>query len=230
MNPAALKANVSDLPRGGLIIANSDEFTKRNLGEGRLRGQPARRRRTVRLRRAGRPDDDIDAGRRRGDRCLEEGRPARQEHVRPRAVVVDVRPGARAQRGVHPREVRPQARRRRGQRAGAESRLELRGNHRGVRHHLCGIAGQAAPASTGRSPATPHWRTASSRRSPVRHPGRARQLPDHGLRHPARTVQAQELQRPHLPGRGRDRRHRRGTVRPTAVRWASPARRGRVCR
>ena len=31
MNPAALKANVSDLPRGGLIIANSDEFTKRNL-------------------------------------------------------------------------------------------------------------------------------------------------------------------------------------------------------
>jgi len=31
MNPAALKANVSDLPRGGMIIANSDEFTKRNL-------------------------------------------------------------------------------------------------------------------------------------------------------------------------------------------------------
>ncbi|MEH3143565.1 MAG: 2-oxoacid:acceptor oxidoreductase subunit alpha [Mycobacterium kyogaense] len=33
MNPAALKANVSDLPRGGLIIANSDEFTKRNLAK-----------------------------------------------------------------------------------------------------------------------------------------------------------------------------------------------------
>ncbi|WP_448420044.1 2-oxoacid:acceptor oxidoreductase subunit alpha [Mycolicibacterium sp. XJ1819] len=33
MNPAALKANVSDLPRGGLIIANSDEFTKRNLSK-----------------------------------------------------------------------------------------------------------------------------------------------------------------------------------------------------
>ena len=31
-----------------------------------------------------------------------------------------------------------------------------------------------------------------------------------GVGHPARAVQAQELQRPHLPGRGRDRRHRRG--------------------
>lgn len=33
MNPAALKANIGDLPRGGLIIANSDEFTKRNLSK-----------------------------------------------------------------------------------------------------------------------------------------------------------------------------------------------------
>jgi 2-oxoglutarate ferredoxin oxidoreductase subunit alpha len=31
MNPAALKANVGDLPRGGMVIANADEFTKRNL-------------------------------------------------------------------------------------------------------------------------------------------------------------------------------------------------------
>jgi len=31
MNPAALKANLSDLPRGGMVIANTDEFTKRNL-------------------------------------------------------------------------------------------------------------------------------------------------------------------------------------------------------
>ena len=33
MNPAALKANLSDLPRGGTVIANSDEFTKRNLSK-----------------------------------------------------------------------------------------------------------------------------------------------------------------------------------------------------
>jgi 2-oxoglutarate ferredoxin oxidoreductase subunit alpha len=31
MNPAALKANIADLPLGAILIANSDEFTKRNL-------------------------------------------------------------------------------------------------------------------------------------------------------------------------------------------------------
>jgi 2-oxoglutarate/2-oxoacid ferredoxin oxidoreductase subunit alpha len=31
MNPAALKANLKDLPRGGELIVNTDEFTKRNL-------------------------------------------------------------------------------------------------------------------------------------------------------------------------------------------------------
>lgn len=30
MNPAALKANLSELPRGGTVIVNTDEFTKRN--------------------------------------------------------------------------------------------------------------------------------------------------------------------------------------------------------
>src|SRR2546430_2946904 len=33
MNPAALKANIKDLPRGADIIANTDEFTKRNLAK-----------------------------------------------------------------------------------------------------------------------------------------------------------------------------------------------------
>jgi 2-oxoglutarate/2-oxoacid ferredoxin oxidoreductase subunit alpha len=33
MNPAALKANLSDVPRGASIIANTDEFTKRNLAK-----------------------------------------------------------------------------------------------------------------------------------------------------------------------------------------------------
>ena len=31
MNPAALKANIGDLPAGGMLIVNTDEFTKRNL-------------------------------------------------------------------------------------------------------------------------------------------------------------------------------------------------------
>jgi 2-oxoglutarate ferredoxin oxidoreductase subunit alpha len=33
MNPAALKANIGDLPAGGILIVNTDEFTKRNLAK-----------------------------------------------------------------------------------------------------------------------------------------------------------------------------------------------------
>ncbi|PKK12146.1 2-oxoacid:acceptor oxidoreductase subunit alpha [Thermomonospora sp. CIF 1] len=33
MNPAALKANIGDLPPGGTLIVNTDEFTKRNLAK-----------------------------------------------------------------------------------------------------------------------------------------------------------------------------------------------------
>ena len=33
MNPAALKANLKDLPRGADLIVNTDEFTKRNLAK-----------------------------------------------------------------------------------------------------------------------------------------------------------------------------------------------------
>src|SRR5690606_39913010 len=33
MNPAALKANIGDVPAGGMVIVNTDEFTKRNLAK-----------------------------------------------------------------------------------------------------------------------------------------------------------------------------------------------------
>jgi 2-oxoglutarate ferredoxin oxidoreductase subunit alpha len=46
MNPAALKANLKDLPRGAELIVNTDEFTKRNLAkvgyEPRNTGSPDR--------------------------------------------------------------------------------------------------------------------------------------------------------------------------------------------
>ena len=47
-------------------------------------------------------------------------------------------------------------------------------------------------------------------------------LPDHpGLGHPARAVEAQELRRAHVPGRGRDRRRSaRRWARPSAAHWA----------
>ncbi|HEY0638842.1 MAG TPA: 2-oxoacid:acceptor oxidoreductase subunit alpha [Pseudonocardiaceae bacterium] len=40
MNPAALKANVADLPRGGTLIVNTDEFTRRNLTKVGYDGDP----------------------------------------------------------------------------------------------------------------------------------------------------------------------------------------------
>jgi 2-oxoglutarate/2-oxoacid ferredoxin oxidoreductase subunit alpha len=40
MNPAALKANLDDVPRGADIIANTDEFTKRNLTKVGYDGSP----------------------------------------------------------------------------------------------------------------------------------------------------------------------------------------------
>ena len=40
MNPAALKANIADLPKGGVLIVNTDEFTKRNLTKVGYAGSP----------------------------------------------------------------------------------------------------------------------------------------------------------------------------------------------
>ncbi|HEV8554922.1 MAG TPA: 2-oxoacid:acceptor oxidoreductase subunit alpha [Actinophytocola sp.] len=40
MNPAALKSNVADLPPGGVIIVNTDEFTPRNLSKVGYAGNP----------------------------------------------------------------------------------------------------------------------------------------------------------------------------------------------
>ncbi|MCE3550816.1 2-oxoacid:acceptor oxidoreductase subunit alpha [Pseudonocardia sp. RS11V-5] len=40
MNPAALKANIGDLPHGGVLIVNTDEFTRRNLTKVGYSGNP----------------------------------------------------------------------------------------------------------------------------------------------------------------------------------------------
>ncbi|MBV8302793.1 MAG: 2-oxoacid:acceptor oxidoreductase family protein, partial [Acidimicrobiia bacterium] len=40
MNPAALKANIGDLPRGGTLIVNADSFEERNLAKAGYRENP----------------------------------------------------------------------------------------------------------------------------------------------------------------------------------------------
>ena len=43
MNPAALKTNLDDLPKGGMLIVNTDAFSERNLQKAGYDDEPARR-------------------------------------------------------------------------------------------------------------------------------------------------------------------------------------------
>ena len=106
MNPAALKANVADLPAGGVLIVNTDEFTKRNLTKVGYDGLAAGRRLARAVHGARGRDGDADPRRAGGDGALQEGRRAGEEHVRPGPAVVDVPPAHRGHGAVPAREVR----------------------------------------------------------------------------------------------------------------------------
>ena len=102
-------------------------------------------------------------------------------------------PGGRRQHPGLPGRVRLR-------RDGGALRVQLRGPPRHLREGRVRPGHREPGAGLG-----PHRRLPAGRRAPV--PG---QLPDHaGVRHPARAEPAQGVRRPHLPGRGRDRRHRR---------------------
>ena len=95
MNPAALKANLRDLPRGADLIVNTDEFTKRNLAKVGYPASPIEDGSLAAYNlhaHADHLDDGQGAG---GVRGQPQGRRAGQEHVRPRAAVLAVRPAVR---------------------------------------------------------------------------------------------------------------------------------------
>ena len=86
MNPAALRRTSATCRRGGTLIVDTDDFTERNLEEGRLRRQPAR----GRHRSSGYQVHAVDltaltVEARQGVRAVPQGGRARQEHVRARA-------------------------------------------------------------------------------------------------------------------------------------------------
>ena len=93
-----------------------------------------------------------------------------------------------------------------------------------------GVSYEVKPATVAERHLPQHQRQpgaglrADRRRAAGRAAAVPRRLPDHpGERHPARAVQAQALRRAHVPGRGRDRRHRQPrSARRSAVRWPSP--------
>ena len=92
MNPAALRTNLRDLPKGGTLIVDLDAFTDRNLQKAGYTSNPleddSRRRLPAPRRRA-----DVHDGRgAEGVRHHPAGGGALEEHVRARAHVVAVRP------------------------------------------------------------------------------------------------------------------------------------------
>ena len=163
----------------------------------------------------GRPDRHDRRGG-QGVRPVPQGRRARQEHVRPRPAVVDVRPPDRAHHRLprasgsprSPTSATPTSPRSRP--AGTSARPPRRSPSptRSSRPRC-----RRAPTAT--SPATSRWPTASS--PAACSPGcRSSSAPTRSPRPPTSSTSCRKhkaLRRHHLPGRGRDRRRRRGARR-----------------
>ena len=217
MNPAALKMNLPELERGGIVIVNEDGFTDHNLRKAEYDVEPARGRNARRLPGVPRPDDLDDRPRDRGHR--RDHRPRRgalEEPLRARAGLVDVQPpdrrhrragSSRSSRSTPPILDANLAAFRAGYNFGETAELlqvhyEVKpapaepGTYRSVN----GTDGDGAGPDRGQRPQRPA--------------AVPRQLPDHaGLRAPARALAPQALRRAHGAGRGRDRRRQHGARR-----------------
>ena len=180
MNPAALKANVGDLPAGGILIVNTDEFTKRNLTKVGYDGSPLDDGSLERYTVHEVAMATLTRGALEETGLSQEGRRAGEEHVRPGPAVVDVPPAHRGHGAVPAREVRQAARPGRGERAGVQGRARVRRDHRVVRRHL---RGRARPDAPGHVPADHRQHGAGLRdrggRAGHRAAGVPRLVPDH---------------------------------------------------
>ena len=219
MNPAALKANLDDLKPGGILIVDQRGFNEQNLKKAELRrrtrstdgsldalpGLPGRRHassRTTALKDMGLSARAVF--RCRNFFCL--GMTSWLYHRPHRA-------GRGVDRATASRR-RPSSSRRTCARCSAG--YNFAENDRAVRRLVRGAGPRRSrPASTGTSPATRPRRSASSR--PRTSAGRPLFLgsypitPASDILHELSAPEA--LRRLHVPGRGRDRRHRRGARR-----------------
>ena len=210
MNPAALKANLADLPRDGVIIVDTHDFTPRALAKVGWPSNPIEDGTLDRFQ-----VHAIDLTRLTTD-ALEGTSLSRKDAQRSKNMFalgllswLYSRPTEGTLAFLQTKFADPPRHRRR-QHRGLQGRLELRRDHGGVRGLVRDQAG-----ATGRGHLPQHDRQPGAvlrtRRGRPARPAAAvpRRLPDHaGLGHPARAEQAQAVRRPYLPGRGRDRRHR----------------------
>ena len=187
MNPAALKANIDDVPRGADIIANTDEFTKRNLSKVGYEANPledgsldAYQLHAIPLTSVTvKALEDFDITRKDAERAKNMfalgllswlyNRPV-EGTLKYLDIAVQITSG-------DPR----------GQQGGVPGGLELRRDHRGI---LGPVRGQARPAPGGHLPEHHRQHRALVRAGrcipPVRAPALPRLLPDHArLGHPA---------------------------------------------
>lgn len=231
MNPAALKANIADLPAGGVLIVNTDEFTKRNLTKVGYAADPLE-------------DDSLEqyavhkvamATLTMG--ALSETGLSKKDAERSKNMFAL---GLLSWMYHRPHE-------------GTERFLREKFARRpdlAEANILAFKAGHAYGETTGRSPSpTSEARAAAHRHLPPDHrqhravlragrrrsghraAGVPRLVPDHaGVGHPARAEQAQGLRRHHVPGRGRDLRRRRGAGCVVRRRSGSPRPPGPGCR
>ena len=127
MNPAALKTNLADLPKGGTLIVDTDAFTDRNLKKAGYESNPIEDgsladyqvhavQLTAMTVGALKEIEGVTAARGR----------AGEEHVRARADVVAVRPPHRVDDDLHREEVRQAAGDRRGEPEGVQHGLRVR--------------------------------------------------------------------------------------------------------
>ena len=220
MNPAALKSELHTLAAGGTIILNSDAFEERSLTKAGYDTDP-------------RQDKSLDSytvyevpmTSLTKDAVASLGvKPRDAErsknffalgllswmYTRPTEPTVDVdRPPLRRQAAGGG-----------GEPGGLPRRPRLRRDRRAVRPPVLGPPGRTAARHLHEHQRQHGARLGPDRRQPAVEPAAVpRLVPDHaGVGHPPRAVQAQGLRRPHAPGRGRDRRHRRRPRR--RLRWS----------
>ena len=212
MNPAALRMNLDDLRAGGILIVDREAFSDANL------------------RKAGYSQSPLDDGSLERWQLFQvditkltttslkglgpvgaRGVPLPQLLL-PRDRLLAVPPAHRSHRAVGRGQVQEEPQAGRGQPPRAAGRLQLRRERRAAG----GVVRGPARHHPGRHLSQHHRQhrhgARPGRRGPEGRPADLpRQLPDHpGERRAARAVGAQGIRRLHLPGRGRDRRHRRG--------------------
>ena len=165
MNPAALKANIADLPRGGVIIADTADFTKRNLAKVGYDANP--------LEDGSLADYQLHALDLTGMtvEAVKEFGLSRKDASRAKnmfALGLLSWLYHRPTEGTHQlpdHQVRQQAGHPRRQRHRVQDRLRVRRDHRGLRRHATrSPRPRCRPAATARSTATWPWRTGWSPR------------------------------------------------------------------